>query len=101
MADANGEKCEWVVPVTALVIESTRRAVGAEVTMKEGVVRMAIVRWKPITRWDPFDELLDIQRGLNRIFTRGVDQGTARNHIAIRGDKRIAEPIFDMVSIIA
>jgi HSP20 family protein len=40
---------------------------------------MAIVRWKPITRWDPFDELLDIQRGLNRIFTRGVDQDLEMN----------------------
>jgi uncharacterized protein (TIGR03083 family) len=36
-----------------------------------------------------------------RFFTRGVDRDAARNRIAIRGDKRMAEPIFEMVSIIA
>jgi HSP20 family protein len=49
---------------------------------RKGVVKMAVVRWKPITRWDPFDELMDIQRGLNRIFSRGVDQDMERGERA-------------------
>ena len=50
---------------------------------------MAIVRWKPLTRWDPFDELLDIQRGINRIFSRGVDREFDR------GDRAWA-PVVDI-----
>jgi uncharacterized protein (TIGR03083 family) len=35
-----------------------------------------------------------------RLFTKGIDQERASGVVRIKGDKRLAEPVFDMVSIL-
>ncbi len=36
-----------------------------------------------------------------RLFTRGLDRRTAEARVAVAGDRRLAEPIFDTVAVIA
>jgi uncharacterized protein (TIGR03083 family) len=36
-----------------------------------------------------------------RLFTRGVDKDNARQRVSVRGNESIAEPVFEMVAIIA
>ena len=50
---------------------------------------------------DPTTEILMEQDVASRFFTRGLGMEAARKHIQIRGDRGLAGPIFDMVSIIA
>lgn len=50
---------------------------------------------------DPDTEISMEEEFAWRFFTRGIGKDVARNRIVIRGEKHRAEPIFDMVSIIA
>jgi len=36
-----------------------------------------------------------------RFFTRGIEKEIARKYITIEGDESLAEPVFEMVSVIA
>ncbi len=53
------------------------------------------------TTMDPDTEIILEEDIAWRFFTRGVEKDEARKHITIKGNKSIAEPVFEMVSIIA
>lgn len=53
------------------------------------------------TTMDPDTEIILDENIAWRFFTRGVEIDVARKHITVKGNKSIAEPVFEMVSIIA
>jgi len=53
------------------------------------------------TAMDPDAEIILDEDIAWRLFTRGVENEIARKHITIKGNKSLAEPVFEMVSIIA
>ena len=53
------------------------------------------------TTMDPDTEIILEEDIAWRFFIRGVEKDEARKHITIKGNKSIAEPVFEMVSIIA
>lgn len=50
---------------------------------------------------EPGTEIIMDQEFAWRFFTRGIGIAAAREHVRIRGDENLAEPVFEMVSIIA
>jgi hypothetical protein len=53
------------------------------------------------TIMDPDTEIILEEDIAWRLFTRGIEKDGARKYITIKGNKNIAEPVFEMVSIIA
>lgn len=53
------------------------------------------------TTMEPDTEIILEEDIAWRFFTRGIEKDGARKHITIKGNKNIAEPVFEMVSIIA
>jgi uncharacterized protein (TIGR03083 family) len=50
---------------------------------------------------DPETEIALDQETAWRFFTKGMEKAAARNRITVQGDQHIAEPVFEMVSILA